>query len=55
MDEKVKECFSAHTLTHSLFGLGLGLLLAALIASLANVWIGVGVMVVALLIDWMQK
>jgi len=51
----MKECFTPHVLMHSLFGLGLGLLLAALIPSLANVWLGVVLVVVALGLDLMRK
>jgi len=40
---------------HSLFGLGLGLLLSALIPSLANVWLGIIIVVVALVLDTMRK
>ncbi len=50
-----KHCFSYHTLLHSLFGLGLGFLLAALVTSLQNIWVGVIVMAVAIILDAMQK
>lgn len=53
---KMKDCFTPHVLMHSLFGLGLGLLLAHFWNSLsANVWIGVIVMVVAVVLDMMRK
>jgi len=55
MDKKMKECFTPHTVMHSLFGLGLGLTLAALVPSLVNLWLGVGVMVVAVVLDYMRK
>ncbi len=50
----MKHCFTGHILLHSLFGLGLGLLLATWIPSLQNVWIGVIVLVVAVLLDAMR-
>lgn len=55
MNEKMKECFKYHTVLHSLFGLGLGLLLATLIPGLQLVWLAVVVMVVAVLLDMMRK
>ena len=55
MNAKVKSCFTPHVLMHSLFGLGLGLLLSALIPSLANAWLGIIVIVVALGLDMMRK
>lgn len=55
MNAKMKSCFTAHALMHSLFGLGLGLFLAAVIPGLAAWWLGVVVMVVALALDTMRK
>jgi len=55
MNAKIKSCFTPHVLMHSLFGLGLGLLLSALIPSLANVWLGIIIVVVALVLDTMRK
>jgi len=55
MNAKMKECFTPHVLIHSLFGLGLGLLIAVLIPSLANVWIGVVLMAVSVVLDFMRK
>ena len=55
MNAKTKSCFAPHTLMHSLFGLGLGFLLAALIPSLANVLLGVILIVVAVGLDFMRK
>ena len=50
----MKHCFTYHILLHSLFGLGLGLLLATWIPALQNVWIGVIVLVVAVILDAMS-
>ncbi|HSX15002.1 MAG TPA: hypothetical protein VLE72_03830 [Candidatus Saccharimonadales bacterium] len=55
MSEKMKACFKPHVLMHSLFGLGLGLVLATVFTSLSNVWVGVAVMVVAVVLDMMRK
>jgi len=55
MNMKMKNCTTPHVMMHSLFGLGLGLLLASLVASLANVWIGLIVMAVAFGLDAMHK
>ncbi len=55
MNAKMKECFKPHVLMHSLFGLGLGLLVAALVPSLANVWLGFVLMVVGVGLDVMRK
>ena len=55
MNAMMKDCFTPHVLMHSLFGLGLGLLLSAIIPSLANVWLGLILMVVAVALDYMRK
>lgn len=55
MDKKMKECFTPHAMMHSLMGLGLGLLLATLVPSLQLVWLGVVIVVVAMVLDFMRK
>lgn len=56
MTDKMKSCFTPHVMMHALFGLGLGLVIAHFWANLAdNVWIGVGAMVVAVVLDMMRK
>jgi hypothetical protein len=55
MNAKVKECFTPHVLMHSLFGLGLGLLLAAVFQDLRQAWLGLVLMVVAVVLDMMRK
>ncbi len=55
MSEKARACFAPHVMMHSLFGLGLGLLLAAVVPGLRNVWLGVVVMAVAIVLDAMRK
>ena len=56
MNAKIKSCFTPHVLMHSLFGLGLGLLLSALIPALSSsIWLGVIIIVVALGLDMMRK
>lgn len=51
----MKECFKPHVLMHSLFGLGLGILLVNLIPSLNSLMIGIGVMVLAVVLDMVRK
>lgn len=55
MNVKMKACFTPHVMMHSLFGLGLGIFLVSLIPSLNILWLGVGLMVVAVLLDAMRK
>ena len=55
MDKKMKECFTPHAIMHSAIGLGIGLILAAVVPSLANVMIGVVIVVVAAALDFMRK
>ena len=55
MNAKMKDCFTPHAMMHSLFGLGLGLLLAGLSLTLANPLLGLIVMVVAIVLDMMRK
>lgn len=55
MNAKMKSCFTSHAIMHSSIGLGIGLLLSALIPSLANVWLGIIVIVVAAGLDMMRK
>ncbi len=53
--KKMKECFAPHVMMHSLFGLGLGLLLTTLIPQLRMVWLGLGLMAVAFILDATRK
>ena len=55
MTEKMKSCFAPHVLMHSLFGLGLGLLLATWFAGLRVIWLAVVLMVVSVVLDMMRK
>ncbi len=55
MNAKMKSCFTPHALMHSLFGLGLGIFIVSLAPSLANLWLGLVLMVVAFVADWMRK
>jgi len=55
MNDKMKECFTPHALMHSLFGLGLGIFLVSLMPVLAIMWLGIGCMVVAIVLDMMRK
>lgn len=55
MDKKMKECFAPHVLMHSVFGLGLGLLLATLVPALQMVWLALVLMVGVVVVDYMRK
>lgn len=55
MNEKMKECFAPHAMMHNLFGIGLGILLVALIPSLNIAWLGLALIAVALVVDSMRK
>lgn len=55
MDKKMQECFTPHALMHYLLGIGLGIVLVTLVPSLLNMWLGVGIVVVALVLDMMRK
>ncbi len=55
MNEKMKSCMTPHVMMHSLFGLGLGIIVATLIPALQNVLIGVVLCVVAFVLDAMRK
>lgn len=55
MNAKMKSCFTPHAMMHSLFGLGLGIALVSLVPSLGSLVIGVGIMVVAFILDSMRK
>ncbi len=55
MNAKMKQCFTPHVIMHALFGLGLGILLATIVPSLQNVWVGVVIMVFAVVLDMMRK
>lgn len=51
----MKDCFTPHTLMHGLFGLGLGIVAVTIFPGLAMVWLGVVLMVVAIVLDCMRK
>ena len=55
MNAKMQSCFTVHVMMHSLFGLGLGLLLASLIPGLAMWWLGLLLMAVVVIWDSMRK
>ncbi|MDE2026782.1 MAG: hypothetical protein KGJ07_09930 [Patescibacteria group bacterium] len=55
MNAKMKDCMTPHVMMHSLFGLGLGILLTALFPALSIVWLGIGLMVIAIILDAMRK
>lgn len=51
----MKDCFTPHAMMHSLMGLGLGIVLVNLIPSLNMLWLGVVLVVVAMVLDFMRK
>ena len=55
MNDKMKECFTPHAVMHSLFGLGLGVLLVSLFPGLAVAWLGGLIIVGAVAADMMRK
>ncbi len=55
MNEKMRSCFKPHSMMHSLFGLGLGALLATVIPGLRVVWLGILIMAVAVVLDATRK
>ena len=61
MNEKMRQCFKPHVLMHSLFGLGLGLLVASLVVgqsihhARALLLVGVACMVVSVGLDVIRK
>lgn len=55
MNMDLKRCFTTHALLHTLFGIGLGLILVVLIPGLGgNLVLGVVVVVVALVLDFLM-
>ncbi len=55
MDKKMKECFTPHAMMHSLVGLGLGILAVNFFPALNSVMIGLVVVVVGIVLDYMRK
>ncbi|MBI2616675.1 hypothetical protein HYW55_00915 [Candidatus Gottesmanbacteria bacterium] len=53
MDKMMQECFKPHPLLHTLGGVGLGLIVAALWPDLATVTVGVVVFAVAIVGEFM--
>lgn len=52
MDKKIKECTKPHSLAHSLSGLGIGLILIALVPSLTSSALTIGIIALAAGIVW---
>jgi len=55
MNAKMQECFKPHAMMHYLFGIGLGILITALIPGLNLAWLGFVIIVVAVIADAMRK
>lgn len=55
MNKKTKDCFTPHVMMHSLFGLGLGILLVNLIPGLNSLILAIVLMALAVILDAMRK
>ncbi len=55
LDKKMKECMTPHAMMHGLMGLGLGIVLVSLVPAALNLWLGVALVVVAMVLDMMRK
>lgn len=55
MSAKMNECFKPHAMMHSLMGLGLGIILVNLVPALNILLLGVALVVVAMVLDYMRK
>lgn len=55
MNAKMKACFTPHVMMHSLFGLGLGLIIATIFPGSFMIWLGIVVIVVTTALDMMRK
>lgn len=55
MEAKMKECFKPHAVMHTVMGVGLGLVLVSLAPGLNNLWLGVGLVAVAAVVDYTRK
>ncbi|HSX49200.1 MAG TPA: hypothetical protein VLE44_02995 [Candidatus Saccharimonadales bacterium] len=51
----MKECFTPHAMMHSLIGLGLGIVLVSIMPSLNSLWLGIIIIAVAVIWDYMRK
>ncbi len=52
MDQKMKECFSTHSMIHSLSGLGIGLILVGLIPVLGQYALVLGIVALVFSVIW---
>ena len=52
---KMKSCCSPHALTHSLMGVGVGLLVATTVESARLVWLGILLIVIGFVFDILRK
>lgn len=55
MDNMMKECMKPHALAHGITGLGVGLLAAHFWPGLAGLWVGVGVLVLGIIVDFVTN
>ena len=50
----LKRCLTTHSLLHTLLGIGLGIILVALVPTVGGLLLGVVVVVVALVLDFLM-
>lgn len=55
MSRKMKECFTPHVMMHSLVGLGIGITLVSLFPGLGMLWLGILIIIVAVVFDMMRR
>jgi len=55
MNSKMKSCFTPHVMMHGLFGVGLGIILVGLFPGLNSLWVGLILLVIAVVLDGMRK
>lgn len=54
MSGKMMQCCEPHVLMHSVLGIGAGIVLVSLIPALGNIWLGVLVLSIGILLDMMR-
>lgn len=54
-NDKMMECFTPHVLMHSVLGLGVGIVLVSVVPALGNIWLGVLVVAVGILLDMVRS
>jgi len=55
MNAKMKDCFTPHSMTHSLTGAGVGIIVANLIPSINSLMAGLIILVIGIVLDMTRK